>query len=63
MSQPQFFPDQTTIKLPVKPLKVETTHGVNIETSENIACGTPSLGLTQSLIIGGMASARGQWPW
>lgn len=63
MLQPQFFHDQTTIKLPVKPFIVESPHGVNIETSENIACGTPSIGLTQSLVIVGMASARSQWPW
>lgn len=44
----------------VKPLTVEPTHGDKIKKLENIACGTPELGLTQSLVIGGKAIARGQ---
>ena len=38
-------------------------YGASIESSENVACGTPVLGLTQSLVFGGRAATRGQWPW
>lgn len=30
---------------------------------DEITCGTPVLRLTQSLVIGGKAVSRGQWPW
>lgn len=36
----------------------------NIESSaEDVACGIPVLGLTQSLVVGGKETSRGQWPW
>ena len=47
-------------KFPTKP----TVQPNYIESpAEDVACGTPILGLAQSLVFGGKAVSRGQWPW
>lgn len=30
---------------------------------DNLVCGIPVIGLTQSLIVGGQSAGRGEWPW
>ena len=49
------YPEQATVQsFNIEPLQ---------SSSEDVACGTPVLGLTQSLVFGGKAVSRGQWPW
>lgn len=52
-----------TEKATVKPFIIEPQHGASSGISEKVTCGIPVLGLAQSLVIGGKAASRGQWPW
>jgi len=58
--QPQQQPQQ-----PYNIVQQESRPGNNVNQfqSDDAVCGVPVVGQSQSLVIGGQAAARGQWPW